>query len=148
MIAKHQPYKIKSIPNPKRKGRVLKDKPHKRRAEENAAAEMLCRFGQDVIFLKEVLIPGLATPDCTWRGSFWEIKTLFGDSYDNTTDALKTGKEQAPNIVLNGMNTKRDINRLAFDVLSYLHTHRNSKISRVLILKKNNYCLITKDMIK
>ena len=148
MIAKKQPYEIKQVPSSKRLAHIYKESGRIIREEEYAIAKVLAKFGKDILFLKESKLAKQSTPDCEWDNNLWEIKTLFGNSTNNTIEALRSGKQQSKNIIISKLFTKRNINRICHDVVSYLNTHNHAKISRVLIISEKQYCLISKDLLK
>ena len=149
MIAKKQPYKIISYPNRRKTSRVIPNKRHPKKLDENIAATLLAAIGGDVRFLPELHIPNIKNPDCEWRGVIWEIKTLHGDNYRNTRDAAHNASKQSQNIIINAYCTKRDLNRIAMDIYHYLTTDKVScNIEQILILGKKEYSLIKRSMLK
>ena len=112
--------RIKSYPQNKKLGRVFNAK--NRPEDEINCAEILRRFGFDIYFQKESKISGVHTADILWKmdGVLWEIKTLYGNSYDNTVHAVAHAKAQSQYIILNARKTKRRLNRIAIDVNNYL----------------------------
>ena len=149
MIAKRQPYKIIPYPNRKNIGKIIPN-PHREPKEgEDIAAAILVTMGGDVKFLSELHIPSIKNPDCEWRGIIWEIKTLYGNNYENTKSAVHVASKQSSNIIINAHLTSRDINRVALDVCHYLTSDiMTYSIKQVLILGKNHYSIIKRSMLK
>ena len=73
---------------------------------------------------------------------------MLGNSADNTGRAVKNGKCQSRNIIINATKTKRDIRRIALDVMHATDQIKSRKPSKVLILKQDCYCLLTEDVLK
>ena len=149
MIAKRQPYKIILYPNRRKIGKIIRHPHHRMKDGEEIAASILTVIGGDVKFLPELHVPNIKNPDCEWRGIIWEIKTLYGNNYSNTRDAVHSAGAQSQNIIINAYFTKRDINRVAIDVYHYLSTDQMSyNIKQVLILGRNKYSIIKRNMLK
>lgn len=149
MIAKKQPYKIITYPNRKTISKVYIHPNHPNKEGEEVAASLLTLIGGDVKFLPELHIPGIKNPDCEWHGTIWEIKTLYGDSYDNTRDAARAASKQSSDIIINAYLTSRDINRVAIDICHYLKSDEMTyRIRQILILGKKEYSLIKRSMLK
>ena len=149
MIAKKQPYKIIPYPHRRNIGKIIPSPCHKKKEGEEIAAKILSSMGSDVKFLTELHIPNIKNPDCEWRGIIWEIKTLYGNSRDTTIEAIHKGAKQSHNIIINACLTKRDINRVAIDICFYFKTDPASyQAKQILVLGKNEYSLIKRNMLK
>ena len=149
MIAKRQPYKIIPYPKKQKIGRVIKNPRHQEKEGEQSAAKMMVIIGGDVKFLPELNIPNIKNPDCEWQGTIWEIKTLYGNSKNNTENVIRSAGKQAMNIIVNATRTSRDINRVAIDVMHCLTVDKKiSNIKQVLILGKNQYSIIRRSVLK
>lgn len=149
MIAKKQPYKIIPYPHRRNIGKIIRNPYHEEKEGEEIAVAILSSMGGDVKFLPELHIPNIKNPDCEWRGVIWEIKTLYGDSYENTKSAVHSASQQSTNIIINAYLTARDINRVALDICHYLaNDSMTYKINQVLILGKSSYSIIRRSMVK
>ena len=148
MIAKKQPYKIISYPYRRNVGKIIRNPYHEEKEGEEIATKILSSMGGDVKFLPELHIPNIKNPDCEWRKIIWEIKTLYGNSRDTTIEAIHKGAKQSHNIIVNTYLTKRDINRIAIDICFYFKTDPASyQVKQILILGKNEYSLIKRNML-
>ena len=144
---KHQnTYKIKQFPTSKKIAKIING--DKRNHDEKYAAELLVKFGHDVLFLNADKRKGVHTPDCYWNGKHWEIKTIHKNSYNTIETAIKSARKQSDYIILHISFTKRSIERVSFDIAHYLKTHTHNNIKQIFILNKTRYCLISRDMLK
>lgn len=149
MIAKKQPYKIIPYPNRRSVGKIIKHPHHQIKEGEEIAAALMLMIGGDVKFLPELHIPNIKNPDCKWQNTVWEIKTLYGNNYENTKSAVHAASKQSPNIIINVYLTKRDINRIALDICHYLASDiMTHNINQILILGKTHYSIIKRSMLK
>ena len=149
MIAKKQPYKIIPYLHRRNTGKIIRNPYHGKKDGEEIAAAILSSMGGDVKFLPELHIPNIKNPDCEWRGIIWEIKTLYGNSKNNTENVIRCASKQSRNIIINASLTPRDINRVAIDIIHCLATdNKTSRIKQILILGKKEYSIIKRNMIK
>ena len=141
MGRKRASFKIKDLPRPKKLGKVFGAK--KRDSNEKYCAKILSNFGYDIIFLPESKISGVHTPDILWKrdGKGWEIKTIIGSNNTTVQKALHHATKQSNYVILNITGTKRDINRVRYDVIDYISRRRTS-IVEVVMLDKRKYCRI------
>ena len=149
MIAKRQPYKIIPYPNRRNIGKVIPHPYHEPKEGEDIAATLLTLIGGDVKFLPESHIPNIKNPDCEWQKTIWEIKTLYGNSKNNTENVIRDARKQSFYIIINASLTSRSIERVMIDVLHCLTSdHKNSCIKQVLVLGRNHYSIIKRSMLK
>lgn len=149
MIAKKQPYKIIPYPHRRNAGKIIRNPYHEEKEGEKIAAKILSSMGGDVKFLPELHIPNIKNPDCEWRGIIWEIKTLYGNSKNNTENVIRCASKQSRNIIINANLTPRDINRVAIDTIYCLTAdNKTSHIKQILILGKKEYSIVKRNMLK
>lgn len=162
MIAKkhqkntHKYHKITThpIPSAKRVGKILFDSPHRREAHEKETAALLIRWGYDLMFIKAKNIPHTYTPDCAWRGNFWELKALFEDTTEAINSDMRKASKQADYIVIDACRIRRTIGQVARSIINYYQErYRGKKNKTILILGRGKkglleYCIIDSDMLK
>lgn len=71
--------------------------------QEMVVATVLSWSGDDIKFLLE---DGKSTPDIEYRGMFWEIKSLRGNSRHTVENNIRLALLQSPNIVVDLQLTK------------------------------------------
>lgn len=71
--------------------------------QEMVVATVLSWSGDDIKFLLE---GGKSTPDIEYRGMFWEIKSLRGNSRHTVENNIRLVLLQSPNIVVDLQLTK------------------------------------------
>ena len=147
MVPRNHPFKIKQIPTKRKPGRISQDIPHKREDHEKTTVARLARFGYDIQLIKPSGVPHSHTPDCRWRGEFWEIKSPVKNSSQTIISAAKEGASQSKNLIIDVSRTNRDIRQVASDLTSYMKKHRRTKIRKVFIVDKTRYCEISKSMV-
>ena len=143
--AKTYPFKIKQIPRNRKPGKIIYDRPHKREPHEEATAQTLAQFGYDLQFICVKNLSHISTPDCLWRNEFWEMKSPKKNSSKNILDCLKGGLRQSQKIIIDVTRSRRGIARAAGDVIGYINHRKNTRIRKIFILDRENYCLIEKN---
>jgi len=138
-------FKIKNIPENPHKGLLRIESGRTLRAHEVETIERLLRFGYDIVCNQESNLPYTKVADIVWRNELWEMKYLTGDSKHNIANNLRKAKKQSQNIVLDISSAKREIENAIPQVTDKMHNSK--KIRKVLIVSKNRYCLIERNLI-
>lgn len=135
--------KIKRYPH-RKIGKIRKETGRKLSDDENMVAKSLARFGYDMLFLKEAKLANMTNPDFFWQKDHanWEIKTLYGNSSSNTKHAFRHALSQSKKIVINAIRTKRDVKRIAQDILDAMEDFPSIKGIEVIIVDKEQYVKI------
>ena len=142
---------IREIPYSRKNGRIRYDIPHKREPHELDFAEILIRFGLDIVFIKPSILTGISTPDCEWRGKIWEIKTIFENTDDRVCRSLKNAFAQSENVILDITKCNMTINEAISATLKYFRNPKNKHgimNHEILIFDKKSYCVINKKVLK
>ena len=138
------PFKIKTIPN-KKPGKIYYNEPHRRDPHERATARILLRFGYDLIFIKPVNHIGIQTPDCSWCGLNWEMKSPTKNSHDTFIRDIREAKNQSHSIIVDVSRANRFIQQTAIDIIKYIRKRRTKKVQQVIILNEEEYCIFSRD---
>jgi hypothetical protein len=140
---------IFTLPQPQtiKRGSILFDRPHFRQNHELDTARRLSLLGDDIIFLAETKIIHQKSPDILWRNQKWEIKRPHGKSADNINRALGSAIKQSSYIILDTVDLVEHLSRTVDRVCYFFRTYNKRSVASVIILTKNSYCLIDKDLV-
>lgn len=103
----------------------------------------LLKFGDDIFCITESNI--IKTADIVWRDELWELKHLHGNSQDTLISRLRKAKKQSSRIVI-------DLSRSSISIIRSIGTikdvlRKNKTIIKVLVISKNEYCIVDRAMI-
>ena len=143
--AKNYPIKIKQIPRNRRPGKITKDRPHKRESHEEATARAVALFGYDLQFLYARNAVHVTTPDCLWRNEYWEMKSPEKNNSKKIVRTVRDALPQSQNVILDISRCGRSIEQAASDLIGYIRSKPRTKIKKVLIIDKENYCIVEKN---
>ena len=112
---------------------------------EIATINKLLQFGYDIFCQAEANLPYIKVADIIWCNEQWEIKSTKAKGKNTVAHRLQAGKRQSKNIILDVSESNKPIERLIGQVK--IGMCRSKTIKKVLVLYKNEYCIIDKSTI-
>jgi hypothetical protein len=103
---------------------------------EIATARSLIKLGSDVEFLVPIRTRGVRTPDITWDGLDWEIKSPIGKGKRTIQDQFKNALHQSKCVIFDGRRCKQSDEKVESELRRQASLTRSAK--RLLYINKEN----------
>jgi hypothetical protein len=143
--SKNTKIRIRQLPIAKRTGLLKTETGRTLQSHEITAVNKLLKFGYDIFCRVEANLPYVKVADIVWQNEQWEIKSISGNSRHTVRNNLRKARKQSVNIVLDTTNSKIRINSAINRAKDMMR--RNKQIKKILILDRENYCIIDRSVI-